>query len=235
MNASSGISAAVVALVIIPSAGLCQTGTITGTVSVEGSVPAPRLIEIDKNREVCGDTIRASDIVVSDGKVAFAAVFVEGLKGEVESKEYLLSNTGCRFDPPVLAAAVGGTLVVDNRDEVLHNTHLNLMRGTRGRTIGNWALSRKGASIRAPRALRRPGVIEVECDAHSWMHAKIFVFDHPYFALTDGSGSFEITDVPVGTHTIKVSHEVFGELERSVTVREGAVTWVTFVLPAQER
>ncbi len=235
MNVSSGICAVVVVLFLIPSAGLCQTGTISGTVRVEGSVPAPRLLEVDKNREVCGDTIRARDIVVSDGKVAFAAVFVDGLEGDVESKEHLLSNTGCSFDPPVLAAAVRDTLVVDNRDDVLHNTHLKLMRGTRGRTVGNWALPRKGVTIRAPRALRRPGVIDVECDAHSWMHAKIFVFAHPYFAVTDGSGSFEIADVPVGTHTLKVSHEVFGELEQSVTVREGATTSVTFVLAAQER
>jgi len=226
------VSTVVGVLLFIPAAALSQTGTISGVVHVEGTVPAPRLIEVDKNREVCGDTIRASDVIVHDGNIAYAVAFIEGLEAEIDTREYVLSNAECSFDPPVLAATVGGVLVVDNQDDVLHNTHLNLQRGTRTRTVGNWALSRKGARIEADRPLRRPGLIDVECDAHGWMHAKIMVFDHPYFAVTDISGTFEITEVPVGTHTIKVWHEVFGELQQSVTVEADATTSVSFNLSA---
>ena len=222
------VSTVVGVLFFIPAAVLSQTGTISGVVRVEGTVPAPRLIEVDKNQEVCGDTIRATDVIVSEGNVAYAVAFIEGLDGETDVQEYLLSNFECSFDPPVLAATVGGVLVVDNQDDVLHNTHLNLQRGTRTRTVGNWALSRKGARIRTDRPLRRPGIIDVECDAHGWMHAKIMIFDHPYFAVTDTLGVFEITEVPVGTHTITVWHEVFGELHQSITVEADATTSVSF-------
>ncbi len=218
-----------VAFLLMPASGFSQTGTISGTVRVEGTAPPQRWLEVTTNRDVCGDTIPAQDIVVSgDGRVAYVVASIVGLDGETEPREYLLSNDGCRFEPPVFAAAVGDTLVVDNRDDVLHNTHLNLLRGSRGRTIGNWALSRKGTTIRATRPFRREGIIEVECDAHGWMHAKILLFDHPYFAVSDEKGIFELTNVPAGNHTLKVWHEVFGELEQTVTVGAGETTLVSF-------
>ncbi len=222
------VSGIVTALLLVPTTGWCQTGTISGTVRVDGAVPPPLALEVDKNQDVCGDTLHADNIIVNNGSLAFAIAYVDGLEGETQPQDYTLSNTGCRFDPPVLAGVAGGTLVVGNNDDVLHNTHLNLRRGTRTRTVGNWALSGKGSTIRAERPLRRPGILEVECDAHSWMHAMIRVFDHPYFAVTSASGSFEIAGVPAGTHTIKMWHEVFGELEQSVTVQAGATATVSF-------
>ncbi len=228
------VSALLVAVALVPADGLSQTGTISGSVRVEGTIRTPRPLEVTKNREVCGDTLLARDVVVNGGKVAYAVAFVEGLEGETEVAEHLLSNAGCMFDPPVVVAAAGDTLVIDNQDDVLHNTHLNLIRGSRSRTVGNWALSRKGTTVRATRPLRRPGIIDVECDAHPWMHAKVLIFDHPFVAVTGGSGAFEITAVPAGTHTLKVWHEVFGELEQAVTVHPGAATSVTFVFVAQE-
>ncbi len=229
----SAVCCGAVALILVPAAAMAQAGTIVGTVRVGGAVPAPRLIEIDKNRDVCGDNIAAQDLVVRDGDLAYAVVTIDGLAGETDAQEYVLSNAECRFQPPVLATTVGGVLVVDNQDDVLHNTHLNFQRGTQTRTIGNWALSRKGASIRADRPLRRPGIIDVECDAHGWMHAKIIVFDHPYFAVTSDVGAFEIRDVPAGTHTVTAWHEVLGELQQTVVVEAGGVSSVEFRFPTE--
>ncbi len=216
------------ALLVMPASLWSQTGTIRGTVRLSGSAPAPRVITVDKNPEVCGESLNARDVMVSGGNVAYAVASVEGVAGDPGEREYTLANEGCMFDPPVLATTAGGTLLVTNQDDVLHNTHLNMVRGTRTRTVGNWALSRKGAEITADRPLRRAGRIEVECDAHSWMHAQIVIFDHPYFAVSGADGAFEISDVPVGTHTVKIWHEVFGELEQSVTVEEGTAATVTF-------
>ena len=47
---------------------------------------------------------------------------------------------------------------------------------------------------------RTPG--EVVCDIHGWMKAWIRVFDHPYYAVSDKDGMFEIKDAPVGTFKI---------------------------------
>lgn len=218
-----------VGLALAPASAVSQTGTISGTVRVEGTPPAPRMLEVTKNQEICGEEIQATDVMIEDGRLANGVAFIDGLDGEVTQQDYLLSNTGCHFDPPVLPVTVGSVLIVDNQDDVLHNTHLNYQFGTRSRTVGNWALSSKGSSISSDRALRRAGIIDVECDAHSWMHAMIRIFPHPYFSITSATGEFEIVDVPEGVHMVKIWHEVFGELEQEVTVRGGATTSADFV------
>ncbi|MEE8130427.1 MAG: carboxypeptidase regulatory-like domain-containing protein, partial [Vicinamibacterales bacterium] len=56
----------------------------------------------------------------------------------------------------------------------------------------------------------------------------IGVVPHPYFAVSDLSGAFTITDVPSGTHTIQAWHEVYGELTQAVRVETGATTAIDF-------
>jgi hypothetical protein len=223
------VSTVVGVLLFIPAAALSQTGTISGVVHVEGTVPAPKMLDVTTDKELCGTTIPASDVIIDDRRVAFAVIAVNGVEGPVVPSEIILSNVECGFDPPVLAGVVGSTLVVNNQDDVMHNTHLNLRYGAeRTRTIGNSTLPPGGGAVRSIRAFRWPGIVDVECDVHSWMHSKIMVFDHPYFAVTDKLGVFAIAEVPVGTHTITVWHEVFGELQQSITVAANATTSVSF-------
>jgi len=42
-------------------------------------------------------------------------------------------------------------------------------------------------------------LISISCDIHKWMTAKAAVFDHPFYAVTNGKGQFEIKDVPAGS------------------------------------
>jgi plastocyanin len=220
------------ACVSLAASAQAQTGTIAGTVTLEGPVPPARMLTVTKNKEVCGETVRSRDIVVTGGRLAYAVASVEGVTGSVKPRSVLLSNAQCMFQPPYMAAAAGDTIVVDNQDAVLHNTHLGLQLGARSRTMGNWGLSEKGSSIRAEGPLRLAGNLDVSCDAHPWMSAHIIVFDHPYFATSDPAGHFEIKDVPAGAHTVKLRHPVLGELEQTVTVKPGATTAVTFAFPA---
>ena len=231
MRAFIRLAAAALALAS-PAAAPAQTGVISGTAILEGPAPVAKMLTVTKNKDVCGETVRSRDIVVAGGKLAYAVASVEGLKGAVKPRTVLLSNAQCMFQPPYLAAAAGDTILVDNQDAVLHNTHLGLRLGARVRTMGNWGLSDKGSSIRAEGPLRLAGDLDVSCDAHPWMSAHITVFDHPYFAASDQAGHFEIKDVPAGTYTVKLRHPVLGELEQSVTVKPGATTTVTFSFPA---
>lgn len=47
---------------------------------------------------------------------------------------------------------------------------------------------------------------------HPWMDAKMFVFDHPYFAVTDDNGRFTIDKAPAGPCRLVVWHEDGGWL-----------------------
>ncbi len=219
-------------LVTWSAPGLAQTGTISGTVTLAGPAPPPRMLAVTKNQDVCGQTVRSREIMVAGGKLEYAVVSIEGVAGAVRPRSVLLSNTGCMFVPSYMGAGAGDTIVVDNQDAVLHNTHLGLQIGARVRTMGNWGLSDKGSTIRAEGPLRLPGTLEVTCDAHPWMSARITVFEHPFFSTSDRSGHFEIPNVPAGTHTIKVRHPVLGELEQAVMVTAGTATAVTLTYPA---
>ena len=48
--------------------------------------------------------------------------------------------------------------------------------------------------------------IAVECAIHAWMRGWIRVFDHPYYAVTDENGAFEIKNAPAGNYRLMVWH-----------------------------
>jgi hypothetical protein len=50
------------------------------------------------------------------------------------------------------------------------------------------------------------------------MRAFLFVFAHPYFAVTPKTGDFELKNVPPGTYTVEAWQERFGTLDATVTI-----------------
>ena len=41
-------------------------------------------------------------------------------------------------------------------------------------------------------------MVPFKCDVHGWMNAYVGVLDHPYFAVTDKDGKFELKDAAAG-------------------------------------
>lgn len=52
--------------------------------------------------------------------------------------------------------------------------------------------------------------IQVESNVHPWMKGYVRVFDHPYFAITDEDGKFEIRLAPVGKMRLWLWHPQMG-------------------------
>ena len=75
-------------------------------------------------------------------------------------------------------------------------------------TVFNVALPNKGQRIERP--LKKAGLVRVECDAHGWMLAWIYVAENPYYAVTSKDGRFTITDVPPGSYTLVAWQEYTG-------------------------
>ena len=42
----------------------------------------------------------------------------------------------------------------------------------------------------------------IKCDVHPWMKTWVLVSDHPYYAVTDSNGNYEIKGVPAGTYEV---------------------------------
>jgi hypothetical protein len=101
--------------------------------------------------------------------------------------------------------------------------------------------------VKLPRA-NGPG-IRVVCDVHVHMNAWAAAFEHPYFAVTDEQGRFEIPDIPPGTYRLVAWHEgynithfassrpVYDEphvATATVRITSGAVTEADFQFPVRE-
>ena len=52
-----------------------------------------------------------------------------------------------------------------------------------------------------------PRPVVIECNIHPWMKGWVRVFDHPYFAVTDADGKFEIKNAPAGKYNIVMWQE----------------------------
>jgi hypothetical protein len=190
--------------------------TISGEAIFAGPPPEPFVIWVKKDAEVFGEKVPDDRLVVSQaGKIKNVVVALEGI---AEGKPWpdgrpQLANKGGRFLPHVQIVRRGVQLEIVNRDPVLHNTH-----GYQdGRTVFNLAQPNKDQIIRKP--LKRPGLVEIMCDAHDWMSAWIMVSAHPYVAITGEDGTYAITDIPPGTYTLTAWHEKLGKKQAQVTVK----------------
>lgn len=108
----------------------------------------------------------------------------------------------CTFIPHVLAAREGQQFIIKNSATFAHNAKFD---------------SKKNGSINpllpagASHKLEKPlvfesGEITLQCNIHGWMKAHIRIFDHPYYAVTDADGNFEIKNAPLGKFNLFVHH-----------------------------
>lgn len=193
-------------------------GRIDGKVSFQGAVPIRKIIPT-KDKDVCGGPRDEPQIRVgADKGVQDAVVYLKEVpKGKAwagADKTPVLDQEKCVFKPAVQVVRTGKIDIVSS-DPMLHNTH-----GFYGlRTAFNLALPDKGMKITTE--LPRPGLVRVECDAHGWMLAHIYVADSPYYVLTGADGSFSITDIPPGTYTLVAWQSFAGDTDMQVTVKSG--------------
>lgn len=209
-------------------------GTITGTVKLEGDAPAPKMLNVDKDQEVCGHEKRPSEalIVSKDTKaVKNVVVSIEGIekgkKFNPPASNPVLDQKDCVFIPHLLAVSSGTTVDILNSDNVMHNTHSYAIKNSpfnEGITGGG----------KLPKKFEFPEVVPIKCDVHKWMSAFVIVKDNPYFVITDDNGNFKIDGVPAGAYKLQAWQETLGKQVKDVTVEAGKEAKVDFELKAKK-
>ncbi len=66
------------------------------------------------------------------------------------------------------------------------------------------------------------------CNVHPWMKSYVGVVGHPFFAVSNDAGQFEIKDLPAGTYVLEAWHEKLGVSQKKITVKAGEVKQVSF-------
>lgn len=200
-------------------------GTISGTVKFKGNAPAPKKLDVGKDREVCDKTPKLDpSLIVKDGNLVNAVVTLTDIKKgkKIELKKVTLDQNGCEYQPHVLAFPAGSTVEVLNPDGVLHNVHSY----SKVNSPFNMAQPKFKKTLQVK--IDKPEAVNVKCDVHAWMSGWLVATENPYFAVTDGSGSFKLTDVPAGTYTVEVWHETLGKSTQKVTVKAKEEAKVNF-------
>jgi plastocyanin len=196
--------------------------TIRGQVIWPRAIPKPQVIDVRTDRPVCckdGDLLSTEllidpksrgiqNVVVwlrpdhDDRTLTFPKDKIHPDQLKPKSIAHTIDQPKCQFEPRVLAARHGDTLTIRNSATINHNVNyssdveaFNVII----KPLGQQALKNPLEAQRTP--------IMVKCDLHPWMSARVRVFDHPYFAVTDAEGRFTLPRVPVGKWRIVYWHE----------------------------
>jgi hypothetical protein len=139
----------------------------------------------------------------------------------------LIKQKGCMYLPHTLALQANQQLEVVNHDPTTHNVH---MTPTNNR---EWNKAEPpGAKV--DEAIPREEVaIPVKCNVHPWMRSYVAVFKHPYFVVTGKDSSFDLSNLPPGTYTIKAWQEKLGTATLTVTVGANETKAIDFVFKSQ--
>lgn len=220
-----------------PAVDPATAADIKGTVTVDGPVPANEQIKMNADpicmRQTSGNPqMMETYLVGADGK-SLGNVFVyvkDGLgdrKFDPPTQPARIDQKDCRYHPHVFGMQVGQPLEILNSDPTLHNIHAvakNNREFNNGQPIQGMKTTH---TFTAPEVM-----VPFKCDVHGWMNAYVGVLNHPYYAVTDASGTFNLKGLPPGTYTIEAWHEKLGTMTETVTVGAKETKDISFTFKA---
>ena len=195
---------------------LADAGTLKGKVSYEGRPFKMKPMRMGAD-PVCGAShsgkVRYDGFKMSnDGYMEEALVWLKNVKysGDVPSEPVILDQKGCVYTPHVIGAMAGQELLIKNSDATLHNIHSM----PKVNKEFNFAMPKVVKEKKASFAKSEPDPFYIKCDVHPWMKAWVLVTDHPYYAITDKDGNYEIPNIPPGTYEVLCWQEQFVKKDR---------------------
>lgn len=194
-------------------------GTISGTVKWVGPRPRTEEFPVTKDPQICDpDSQKKVDlerlIVGPQGGVANTVVFLKDISSgkalDLPQPRRSLNQKHCRYEPHILLVPQNADLQMKSSDATLHTIHMD------GAATFNLPFPYTDKVI--SRTMQTPGLVNLRCNGgHVWMNAEMMVVPHPYYAVTDESGRFELTDVPPGEYQIVAWHEGWSVVGRKST------------------
>lgn len=157
----------------------------------------------------------AGTVLVGERPEADAVVWLEAPRAARLPRMAAIDQRDLTFSPNVLAVSVGTTVRFPNSDRVLHNVFS--FKDGRRFDLGLYPVGHTREVT-----VEQAGVSRVFCNIHPGMGAYIVAVDSPYFAVSDRSGTFLMSDVPSGTYTFHAWRQSGPALAGTITVAAGA-------------
>lgn len=215
------------------SAQAQQWGSFSGEIVLEGDIPTlkPKVTKGDpaaKDPAVCAaEDIPDYTLTIDPATKGIADVFiyirrptaVHPDRAPVPKEELVVDQKHCRFIPHTLIVRCQQQVIAKSQDPVPHNIHgYNVFNPGFNFTVA--ANDQVGQKVPIDKANNKPEPlpIPVKCDIHTHMESYWLVIDHPYAAVTNAAGKFEIPDLPVGKNTFTIWHSTSGYVWRTLDV-----------------
>jgi plastocyanin len=167
-------------------------------------------------------------VAVTGGGADDVYVYVDNVRGPTSSHKGLeIKQEGRQFSPRVAVVQSGTNVVFPNFDSVYHNVFSNSPRNTFD--LGTYQAGDKPRSV----TVTGPGVVEVYCNLHQKMSAKILVVPNALYTKVRADGTFRLEGVPSGSRRLIAWSPEAKPAALRVDVT-GATTQVSFSLEHQD-
>jgi uncharacterized membrane protein/plastocyanin len=209
-------------------------GKVKGSVRLDGKPPPPKELNLGTcTTDGKGGTVLSDTVLVKDGKLQNAFIWVKkGLESykspAVPEEPVVMDQKGCLYKPHVIGARVGQQVVFLNSDPVLHNVR------TVADTNATFNDMMPTKDMRIAKTFDKEEVmVRAKCDVHPWMAAFVGVVNHPFFAVSNEAGEFDLTNVPEGDYELEAWHEAFGRQTQKLKIEARKTSTVAFTFRAE--
>ena len=165
-------------------------------------------------------TVKGSVSVLKGGKAKAdktgVIIYLEGVAGTPPApKDHaIIRQREKQFDPPLSVVVRGTTVDFPNEDKIFHNV-FSVSRPARF-DLGLY----KSGTMKSVE-MKRTGVVDVYCNIHPDMVAKVKVLENAYYTITGKDGTFKINNVPAGEYPIVAWLQTGDEAKGTVKVSAG--------------
>jgi plastocyanin len=178
------------------------------------------LLAGDVHGKPTNGTVRGSVTVNVKGKAKGdkkgVVIYLENVPGTppTPKNHAVIRQREKQFDPPLSIVVKGTTIDFPNEDKIFHNV-FSVSRPARF----DLGLYKSGTAKSVE--MKRAGTVDVYCNIHPEMIAKVKVLDNAYYTITGNDGKFEIQNVPAGEYPIVAWLPSGDEAKGTVIVKAG--------------